>query len=145
GLDERLLHFLHDHVLAERVDEMPSPPGDLEPQRVLGGHTHGVAEQVRPKAGRGAKRDRVRAADLDVGDRVPTGPVAAQVLDRDELVEDAVVEHEGEPAARLGLDRHEPLRRRYTSTRSRAMPIHSSKTRRYGAKETPPWISTRRF
>src|SRR5207253_2551241 len=33
----------------------------------------------------------------------------------------------------------------YTSTRSRATPIHSSKTRRYGAKDTPPWMSTRRF
>ena len=107
----RLLDLLDDDVLAERVHEVTHAPGDDEAQWIAGGEAHGIAQDVRPESGRCRQQDGVTAVELDVGHGVTARPAEPEILDRDELVEDAVVEHQREAARRLRLHGDEPLGR----------------------------------
>ena len=146
GAHQGLLDLLDDHVLAERVDEVARPPGDHEAERIAGGEAHGVAEQIGPEPARGRQDTAYGRSSSTSATVCRRGRARAEILDRDELVEDSVVEHEREPAGTLGLEPDEALRRGIHLDVARCgRPIHSSKMARYGANETPPWMKTRRF
>ena len=81
---------------------------------------------------------RVGAPQLDVGHRVPPRRLGAQILDGHELVEDAVVEHEGEAARRLGLHAHEPLRGRIDLDPRERAGRATPRTRRHTARRPRP-------
>jgi hypothetical protein len=85
------------------------PPGDDEAQRVTGREAYDIAEQIGPQSGRRGENHRVRTVELDVGHRVTPRPRGVEIFQRDELVEDPVVEHQRQAVAPLGLHGDEAL------------------------------------
>src|SRR5262245_44142375 len=112
GDHQRLLDFLDDDVLAEGVDEVSRAPGDHEAEWIARGEADRVAEQIGPEPAGRRQRHRIGPVELDVGHRMPPRAGAPEVLRRNELVEDSIVEHERQPTGALRLEPDEAFRGR---------------------------------
>src|SRR5262249_10513105 len=79
------------------------------PERLALGEPYGIAEHVGPQSCRGAHHQRVLPAELDVSHGMPSRRRTAEIFHGDELVEDAVVQHQREVAAALRLNARDGL------------------------------------
>lgn len=91
---QRLFHLFGDHVFAEGADEMLHAARHHQAVGIGAHEAHRIAEAVAPEAGVRVEHDGVVHAGLHLPDR-QAGGVGREVLgQRDELVEDAAVQHE---------------------------------------------------
>ena len=85
-------------------------PGEAEERRVERLESHRVADDVRPHPRACRYDDRVVHPGLDVAQPVPRGRGRVQLVQGDELVEEAVVEEQPEEPGRRVAEGDEPLR-----------------------------------
>ena len=94
GALQSLLGIVHYQLFAEGVDEALGASADDEFIGTDGGEAHGVANLVAPQAARGGDDDGIVSSGLDGPQGEHRGVGLAHLLERDELVEHAIVQHE---------------------------------------------------
>ena len=88
------LGIVHYQLLAEGIDEVLGASGNDELVGVLRGELHGVAYHVAPQAGRGGDNHRIVLPQFHFLQAAGVRMLLAHLLQRDELVEDAIVYHQ---------------------------------------------------
>ena len=94
GLGQSLLGIVYDELLAEGVDEVLGAPRDDELVGTVVGELHRVADDVSPEAGRSGDDHGVVLVQFHVFKAADARVILADILQRDEFVEDAVVDHQ---------------------------------------------------
>ena len=100
GVCQTFLSIVDDELLTEGIDKMLRTTRDNKLIRVLGGEAYGVADHIAPQSTCGGDHHRVVLTDLHTFQRydmqmIRIGDGAIRdILQGDELIEDAVIEHQ---------------------------------------------------
>ena len=94
GVGESFLGVVHDEFLAESVDEVFCPARDDELIRIAAREAYRVADFVSPQSARRADEHGIVLSELDAAEGHDVRVARSYLVDGQELVEYAVVEHQ---------------------------------------------------